>query len=59
MSVQIAARYLESGDGGQGIMLGGISGVPPSTVLVLGASVIGEWAARTALGLWRPRHSAG
>ena len=50
MSVQIAARYLESSDGGQGIMLGGISGVPPSTVLVLGASVIGEWAARTALG---------
>ncbi|MBX2821766.1 MAG: alanine dehydrogenase [Rhodothermaceae bacterium] len=50
MSVQIAARYLESGDGGQGIMLGGISGVPPSTVLILGASVIGEWAARTALG---------
>lgn len=50
MSVQIAARYLESSDGGQGIMLGGISGVPPSTVLVLGASIIGEWAARTALG---------
>ena len=50
MSVQIAARYLESSDGGQGIMLGGISGVPPSTVLILGASVIGEWAARTALG---------
>ncbi len=50
LSVQIAARYLESDEGGQGIMLGGISGVPPSTVLVLGASVIGEWAARTALG---------
>ena len=50
MSVQIAARYLESSDGGQGVMLGGISGVPSSTVLILGASVIGEWAARTALG---------
>ena len=50
LSVQIAARYLESGDGGQGVMLGGISGVPPSTVLILGAGVIGEWAARTALG---------
>ncbi len=50
LSVQIAARYLESGDGGQGVMLGGISGVPPSTVLILGATVIGEWAARTALG---------
>ncbi len=50
MSVQIAGRYLESGGGGKGVMLGGISGVPPSTVLILGAGVVGEWAARTALG---------
>lgn len=50
MAVQIAARYLESGAGGKGVMLGGISGVPPSTVLILGAGVVGEWAARTALG---------
>lgn len=50
LAVQIAARYLESGEGGQGIMMGGISGVPPSTVLILGAGVIAEWAARTALG---------
>ncbi len=50
MAVQIAARYLESGDGGKGVMLGGISGVPPSTVAILGAGVVGEWAARTALG---------
>lgn len=50
MSVQIAAHYLESDGGGKGIMLGGISGVPPSHVLILGAGVVGEWAARTALG---------
>ncbi|MDA0378515.1 MAG: alanine dehydrogenase [Bacteroidetes bacterium] len=50
MAVQIAARYLESGEDGRGIMLGGISGVPPSNVVILGAGVIGEWAARTALG---------
>ena len=31
-------------------MLGGISGVPPATVVILGAGVVGEWAARTALG---------
>ena len=31
-------------------MLGGISGVPPATVVILGAGVIGEWAARTAIG---------
>ncbi len=50
MSIQIAARYLESGVGGKGVMLGGISGVPPSNVVILGAGVVGEWAARTALG---------
>ncbi|RMF54125.1 MAG: alanine dehydrogenase, partial [Bacteroidetes bacterium] len=50
MAVQIAAHYLESGGGGKGVMLGGISGVPPSTVVILGAGVVGEWAARTALG---------
>ncbi len=50
MAVQIAARYLESGDGGKGVMLGGISGVPPSNVVILGAGVVGEWAARTAIG---------
>jgi alanine dehydrogenase len=50
MSIQIAGRYLESNEGGKGVMLGGISGVPPATVVILGAGVIGEWAARTALG---------
>lgn len=50
IAVQIAAHYLESRSGGQGIMLGGISGVPPATVVILGAGIIGEYAARTALG---------
>ena len=50
MAIQIAGRYLESTEGGKGVMLGGISGVPPATVVILGADVIGEWAARTALG---------
>ncbi len=50
MSVQIAAHYLENSSDGQGIMLGGISGIPPSTVVIIGAGIIGEYAARTALG---------
>ena len=50
MAVQTAARLLESSEGGRGVMLGGISGIPPATVVILGAGVIGEWAARTALG---------
>ena len=50
MAVQTAARLLESAAGGRGLVLGGISGVPPSTVVILGAGVVGEWAARSALG---------
>ena len=50
MAVQIAAHYLENGSNGQGIMLGGISGIPPATVAILGAGITGEYAARTALG---------
>ncbi|MFY0683716.1 MAG: alanine dehydrogenase [Balneola sp.] len=50
MAVQKAAHYLENQSLGQGIMLGGISGVPPATVVILGAGITGEYAARTALG---------
>ena len=50
LSIHFAGRYLESNGGGKGVMLGGISGVPPATVVILGADVIGQWAARTALG---------
>lgn len=50
MAVQIGAHYLEKGEGGPGIMLGGISGIPPATVVILGAGITAEYAARTALG---------
>lgn len=50
MAIQIAAHYLENRQEGLGIMLGGISGIPPATVVILGAGIIGEYAARTALG---------
>jgi len=50
MSMQIAAHYLESYSDGQGILMGGISGIPPATVVILGAGIIAEYAARTALG---------
>ena len=46
-----AAKYLSNIHNGKGILLGGISGVPPAEVLILGAGVVGESAARTALGL--------
>jgi len=50
MSIQIAAHYLETSNGGSGTMLGGITGIPPANIVILGGGVIGEWAARTALG---------
>lgn len=46
-----AAKYLSNVHHGKGILLGGISGVPPARVLIIGAGVVGENAARTAMGL--------
>ncbi|TLS53024.1 alanine dehydrogenase [Paenibacillus antri] len=51
MSVQIGARYLEAYNGGRGILLGGVPGVPPAEVIVLGGGIVGLNAARMALGL--------
>ncbi len=50
MAVQVAAHYLESRSHGKGVLLGGVSGVPPASVVILGAGIIGEYAARAALG---------
>lgn len=47
----IAAEYLSSANQGQGIILGGITGVPPTKVVIIGAGTVAEYAARTALGL--------
>ena len=51
MSVQEGARYLGSPSGGSGILLGGVPGVLPAKVLVLGGGVVGTQAARMAAGL--------
>jgi alanine dehydrogenase len=51
MAVQQAAKYLEKEHGGRGILLGGVPGVEPSTVMVLGGGVVGANAARMAAGL--------
>jgi alanine dehydrogenase len=47
----IAAEYLSNAHNGKGIILGGITGVPPTQVMILGAGTVAEYAARTALGL--------
>lgn len=51
MSVQEGARFLEKPQGGRGILLGGVPGVKPAKVLVLGAGVVGRNAALMAAGL--------
>lgn len=50
-AIQIAGEHLSTEKGGQGLMLGGISGVAPAEVVILGAGTVGEFAARAALGL--------
>jgi alanine dehydrogenase len=46
-----AAKYLSNVHQGKGILLGGITGIPPARVVILGAGVVGEYAARAAIGL--------
>ena len=51
LAIQAGAKYLERPAGGTGILLGGVPGVPPANVLVVGAGVVGTNAARMAAGL--------
>lgn len=51
MSVQEGAKYLEEAQGGRGILLGGIPGVPPANVLILGGGIVGVNAAKIAAGM--------
>ncbi len=49
MSIAVATHLLRSTSGGRGILLGGAPGILPAKVVVLGAGVVGTWAARTAV----------
>ena len=49
--ILLAAEFLSNANEGKGILLGGISGVPPAKVVILGAGVVGVFAARAAIGL--------
>ncbi len=50
-AILIAAEYLSNANNGHGVMMGGIPGVKPTEVVILGAGGVGEFAARAALGL--------
>jgi alanine dehydrogenase len=51
MSVQVGATYLEKEHGGRGVLLGGVPGVPPGNVCVIGGGIVGTNAARVAMGM--------
>lgn len=47
----IAGHYLSNANNGKGVLVGGISGIPPTKVIIIGAGIVGEQAARTALAM--------
>jgi alanine dehydrogenase len=51
MSVQVGASYLEKEKGGRGILLGGVPGVPPANVCIIGGGIVGTNAAKIAVGM--------
>ncbi len=51
LSVQFGARYLEKQQGGRGVLLGGVPGVSPGRVVILGGGVVGTEAAKIAIGM--------
>jgi len=51
MSVQVGATYLEKERGGRGVLLGGVPGVPPGNVCIIGGGIVGTNAAKMALGM--------
>ncbi len=50
-SILTAARLLADSEEGSGVLLGGVTGIPPAKAVIIGAGVVGEFAARTAIGL--------
>jgi len=50
-AIMIAGEYLSKGKGGKGVLLGGVTGVSPTEVVILGAGTAAEYAARAAMGL--------
>lgn len=51
MAAQIAARLLQNNWGGKGILMGGVPGVPPAEIVILGAGVVGTYATHMCLGM--------
>jgi alanine dehydrogenase len=50
-SISVASEYLSNAHGGKGVMLGGVSGITPTEIVILGAGTAAEYAIRAAMGL--------
>lgn len=50
-SIMVAAEYLSNGNNGKGVLLGGITGISPTEIVILGSGIAAEFAAKIALGL--------
>src|SRR5260370_19912625 len=59
MSVQVGATYLEKERGGRGVLLGGVPGVPPAQVTIIGGAIVGANAAKITLRMGRIRARPG
>lgn len=51
MAAQIAARLLQNNWGGKGILMGGVAGVPPAEIVILGAGIVGTYATQMFIGM--------
>ncbi|WP_336786834.1 alanine dehydrogenase [Paenibacillus sp. MMO-177] len=51
MAVQVGSQFLEAFNGGRGVLLGGVPGVPPAEVVIIGGGIVGTNAAKIALGM--------
>src|SRR5204863_1296720 len=51
MAVQVGAQYLEKMNGGRGVLLGGVPGVPAARIVIIGGGVVGTNAAKIAVGM--------
>ncbi|SFF02999.1 alanine dehydrogenase [Paenibacillus catalpae] len=51
MAVQVGSQFLEAFHGGRGVLLGGVPGVPPAEVVIIGGGIVGTNAAKIALGM--------
>ena len=59
LAIQAGATHLQKNNGGRGVLLGGVTGVPPAKVVIIGGGTVGTNAAKIAVGMRRPHRHHG